>query len=130
MIKETITFTDYDGNERTEDFYFNLTEFEVVEMEMGTTGGMRKMLENIVKAQDSKRIIETFKDIVARAYGVKSADGRQFVKNQQVLEAFTQTEAYSKLCMKLAFNHEAAAVFINGIIPQNLNESTAIASAT
>ena len=118
MLKKTITYTDYDGNERTEDYYFNLKKSEVMEMEMGTTGGMRKMLEKIVAEQDSKRIIETFKDIILRAYGEKSPDGKRFIKSQELADAFSQTEAYSELFMELATNAEAAAVFINGIIPQ------------
>ena len=118
MLKKTITYTDYDGNERTEDFYFNLKKSEVMEMEMGTTGGMRKMLEKIVADQDSKRIIETFKDIILRAYGEKTADGKRFIKSQELADAFSQTEAYSELFMELATDADAAAVFINGIIPQ------------
>lgn len=118
MLKKTITYTDYDGNERTEDFYFNLKKSEVMEMEMGTTGGMRKMLEKIVAEQDSKRIIETFKDIILRAYGEKTADGKRFMKSQELADAFSQTEAYSELFMELATDADAAAVFINGIIPQ------------
>ena len=118
MLKKTITYTDYDGNERTEDFYFNLKKSEVMEMEMGTTGGMRKMLEKIVAEQDSKRIIETFKDIILRAYGEKTADGKRFMKSQELADAFSQTEAYSELFMELATDAAAAAVFINGIIPQ------------
>jgi hypothetical protein len=129
MLKKTIKYTDYDGNERAEDFYFNLTKAEVMEMEMGTTGGMRKMLEKIVGEQDSKRIVETFKDIIMRAYGEKSPDGKRFMKSKEAADAFTQTEAYSELFMELATDAEAAAVFINGIIPQSITEKAAGASA-
>ena len=83
MLKKTIEYIDYEGNERKEDFYFNLTKAEVMEMEMGTTGGMKKMLEKIVAEQDSKRIIETFKDIIMRSYGEKSPDGKRFEKQKQ-----------------------------------------------
>ena len=120
MLKKTIKYTDYDGNERNEDFYFNLTKAEVMEMEMGTTGGMQKMLEKIVAEQDSKRIIETFKDIIIRSYGVKTPDGKRFMKSKELADAFTQTEAYSELFMELATNADAAAAFVNGIVPQNL----------
>lgn len=130
MLKKTITYTDYDGTERTEDFYFNLTKAEVMEMEMGTTGGMKKMLEKIVAEKDSKRIVETFKDIIVRSYGVKSPDGKRFIKTDEVVEAFTQTEAYSELFMELATNAQAAAAFINGIVPQGMVEKdTAPAAA-
>lgn len=120
MLKRTMTYTDYDGNQRTEDFYFNLTKAEVLEMELGTTGGMQKMLEKIVAEQDSRRIIEVFKDIITRAYGEKSADGKRFVKNAELTSAFTQTEAYSDLFMELATNAESASEFINGVVPKDL----------
>lgn len=119
MIKETITYTDYDGNERNEDFFFNLTKAEVVEMEASETGGLKKMLENIIKANDTKKIIAVFKDIIAKSYGVKSPDGRRLIKNQEVLDEFVQTEAYSELFMKLATNADAATKFINGIFPKD-----------
>ncbi len=128
MLKKTITYTDYDGNERTEDFYFNLNKAEVMEMEMGTTGGMTKMLERIVAEQDSRRIIEVFKEMIVRSYGVKSPDGKRFMKSPELADAFTQTEAYSNLFMELATNHEAAAAFINGIIPQTAEAAAAAAA--
>ena len=117
MLKKTMTYTDYDGIERTEDFYFNLTKAEVAEMEMTHTGGMEKMLRKIVAEKDSKRIVEIFKDLILRAYGEKSADGKRFVKNQELRDFFAQTEAYSDLFMELATDAEAAAAFVNGILP-------------
>lgn len=117
MLKKTITYTDYDGNERTEDFYFNLTKAEVAEMEMSYTGGMVKMLEKIVAEQDSKRIIEIFKDLILMSYGEKSPDGKRFVKSQEIRDSFSQTEAYSDLFMELATDAEAASAFVNGILP-------------
>lgn len=122
MFKKTMTYMDYDGNNRVEDFYFNMTRAEVLEMEMGTTGGMVKMLEKIVAEQDAKRIVEVFKTIVLKAYGEKSPDGRRFVKTTELTEAFAQTEAYSDLFMELATDAEAAAEFINGIVPQTQPE--------
>jgi hypothetical protein len=117
MLKKTITYVDYDGNERTEDFYFNLTKAEVAEMEMSTEGGMVKTLQKIVAEKDAKRIIESFKDLILRSYGEKSPDGKRFVKNQQVRDSFAQTEAYSVLFMELASNAESAATFVNSIVP-------------
>jgi len=117
MLKKTISYTDYDGNLRTEDFYFNLTKAEVTEMELSAEGGLSKMLEKIVASQDSKRIMEIFKDIILKAYGEKSPDGKRFIKNQELREGFAQTEAYSELFMELATNTDAASSFINGIVP-------------
>ena len=122
MLKRTINYTDFDGNERTEDFYFNLSKAEILEMEMGISGGMAEMLKRIVAAQDSKQIIDNFKRIILKAYGEKSPDGKRFVKSDELSEAFSQTEAYSDLFMELATNAQSAADFINGLVPKNLNK--------
>lgn len=119
MLKKTITYTDYEGNERTEDFYFNLTQAEILEMELSSTGGLEKMIQKIVAEQDGARITKIFKDIILKAYGEKSLDGRRFIKNDELTEAFTQTEAYSQLFVELATDSDAAADFINGIVPHD-----------
>lgn len=117
MLKKTITYTDYNGTTRKEDFYFNLTQAEVTELEVSVEGGLVEMINRIVAAQNGKVIIETFKDIILRAYGEKSPDGRRFIKNQEVRDAFAQTEAYSNLFMELATDAKAASEFVNGIVP-------------
>lgn len=117
MIKKTMTYTDYDGVQRTEDFYFNLTKAEVAEMQVSTVGGLDKMIKQIISEQDGKRIIELFKDLVLRSYGKKSPDGRRFIKNQELRDDFAQTEAYSDLFMELATDADAASAFVNGIVP-------------
>lgn len=124
MLKKTITYTDYDGNERKEDFYFNLTAAELAEMESEYTGGMMKVIERIIAAEDRKQIIAIFKDLILRAYGEKTLDGRRFVKNQELRDSFAQTEAYSVLFMEMGNNEEAAIAFINGIVPQQPNISS------
>ena len=126
MLKKTIKYTDYNGVEREEDFYFNLNKAELTEMELSHDGGLTGMIERIVKEQDSKEIIKVFKDLVLKAYGVKSDDGKRFIKNEEVRDSFAQTEAYSELFMELAMDADAATAFINGIIPENkrLNEPT------
>lgn len=118
MYKKTLTYTDYDGNERTEDFYFNFSKAEIAEMQLSEDGGLAAKIEKIVNAKDNKAIIAMFKDIVLKAYGVKSQDGRRFIKTTEVKEEFTQTEAYSEIFMELAFDADAAAEFINGITPK------------
>ena len=118
MLKKTITFEDYNGVKRTEDFYFNLSKAEVIEMEMSTTGGLAEMIQNIVKAEDSAAIIKIFKDLILKAYGEKSPDGRKFEKkNGKLAEEFAETEAFSQLFMELATDADAAAEFVNGIVP-------------
>lgn len=133
MLKKTITYSDYNGTERTEDFYFNLSKAEIMEMEMGTTGGLAEMIQRIVAAQDAPSIIKIFKDLVLKAYGEKSADGKRFIKSEELATAFSQTEAYSILFMELATDADAAAKFVNGIVPADVAKnasSSALASAT
>ena len=122
MLKKTITYTDYNGNERTEDFYFNLTKAEVIEMELGVTGGLAEMIKKVNEAQDMPSIVKIFKDLVLKAYGEKSTDGKRFVKSDEIATAFSQTEAYSNLFMELATDSNAAAEFVNGIMPANVSE--------
>ena len=117
MLKKTITYTDYDGVERTEDFYFNLTRAEVTEMEMSTEGGLSEKINRIVQAKDVPSIIKIFKDLIIRSYGVKSPDGRRFIKDEELTKEFTQTEAFSDLYMTLATDLDAATEFVNGIAP-------------
>lgn len=114
MIKEPITYTDYNGVERTEDFYFNISKAELIEMEMMTDGGMQQYLEEISKSKDNKRIMQAFKEIITKAYGVKSPDGRRFIKNAEVTDAFLQSEAYSELIVKLATDADYALKFVSG----------------
>ncbi len=118
MLKKTIKYTDYDNNERTEDFYFNLTKAELTEMEGSTNGGLKKMLEKIVQEQDVKKILDMFKDIIRKSYGEKSPDGKRFIKSPELVEAFVQTEAYSELFMEMLENPDVASAFMSGIIPQ------------
>lgn len=118
MLKKTITYTDYNGVERKEDFYFNLNQTELMEMEMSTTGGMADYIQSIVDAKDPKAIITIFKELILKAYGIKDPDGKRFIKGKEVSEAFAQTEAYNILFMELATNAEEASKFVNGILPQ------------
>ena len=117
MLKKTITYTDYNGVERKEDFYFNLTKAEIMEMEMSISGGLTEMINRIVAAQDAPAIIKIFKELVLKAYGVKSPDGKRFIKSDELATEFAQTEAYSQLFMELATDADAASAFVNGIVP-------------
>lgn len=125
MLKKTITYTDYNGVERTEDFFFNLTKAEIMEMEMGTEGGMADMISRIVSAQDTPSIIKIFKDILLKAYGEKSPDGKRFIKSKELSDGFSQTEAFSILFMELATDTDAASKFVNGIIPSDVAKAAA-----
>ena len=100
MLKKTITYEDYNGVTRTEDFYFNFTEAEIMELELGTTGGLAEMIKRLVDAQDAPAIIKIFKELVLKAYGQKSPDGKRFIKSEELATEFSQTEAYSQLFME------------------------------
>ena len=129
MLKKTFTYTDYNGVERTEDHYFNLSKAELMEMELSTTGGLAEMINKIVAAQDAPAIVKVFKELVLKAYGQKSADGRRFIKSQELADEFSQTEAYSQLFMELATDADAASAFVNGIVPPAENKSSIPAPA-
>ena len=121
MLKKTIKYTDYDGNEREEDFYFNLSKAEITEMELSKEGGMSEYIKKISATQNGPELIKLFKEIIIKSYGEKSLDGKRFIKNQELTEAFIQTEAYSELFVELASNADEAVKFINGIMPKNMN---------
>lgn len=126
MLKKTITYTDFNGTERTEDFYFNLTKAEIMEMELSIAGGLTEMINRIVAAQDGPSLVKMFKELVLKAHGEKSPDGKRFIKSAEISEAFSQTEAYSILFMELATDAEAAAKFVNGIVPADMQPGSSI----
>jgi len=121
MLKKTITYTDYDGVQRTENFYFNLNKAELMDMELTTPdGGLRNKLRAIMDKRDIPGIIKTIKEFIMAGFGEKSPDGRKFVKSKALSEAFMQTEAYAELYMELISDANATAAFINGMIPEEL----------
>ncbi len=118
MLPIKRTYIDFNGMEREETFYFNLTKAELAEWELGVTGGLSQMVEKISASKDVPALAQLFKDLLLKSYGVKSADGRRFIKNDQVRDEFVQTQAYSDLYMELAQDDKAAADFIAGVIPK------------
>jgi hypothetical protein len=118
MLKKTIKYTDFNGTERTEDFYFNLTQSEVTKMELSTKGGLVEKIQRIIAAQDGQEIMDLFQDIILKSYGIKSADGRTFQKSETISQEFMWTNAFDKLFVELSTNADAAAAFINAIVPQ------------
>lgn len=122
MITKTITYEDFNGETRTENFMFNLSKAELSEMETSVAGGLKDMLTKIIQTKDIPKLASFFKEIILKSYGEKSADGRRFIKSEKLTTEFTQTPAYSELYMELATNAEAASEFINGIIPKGLSD--------
>lgn len=120
MLKKTINYTDYNGVDRTETFYFNLSRGELIELELSVNGGFTEMLDKIIQSQDAPEIMKWFKKIIMMSYGVKSDDGKRFIKSDELSEAFVQTEAYSNLLMSFMEDASTAAEFVNGIMPTSI----------
>ena len=120
MLKKTMTYRDFDGNKRTEDFYFNLSKAEITEMETSVSGGMSTLLKQVVGAKDMRQVVQLFKQILLKSYGEKSPDGRRFVKSEELSKAFSETGAYDELFMELATDVTAATAFVTALIPQDL----------
>ena len=121
MLTRKITYTDYNGVERTETFRFNLTQSEIVEMQMETEGGLDKLLQKIIDAKAETKLIGLFKNLVLKAYGEISDDGKRFVKSAEISEAFSQTEAYNQIFMELITDTGKATKFVNEILPTPKN---------
>ena len=124
MLKKTITFVDYNDKEQTKDFYFNLTKAEIMKMEMSTEGGLAEKIQKITEAKDVPAIISVFEEVIQKSYGVKTPEGG-FVKRPADLEEFMASPAYSELFMELATDADAAAAFINGVVPKDMNGAVA-----
>ena len=125
MYKKTETYVDYNDVERTEDFYFNLSKAEMTEMELTTVGTLSEWIQKVIDTQDLPKLIKFFKEIVLKAYGEKSPDGKRFIKNDELRDAFEQSAAYSQIFMELATDATAAAEFVNGIMPADLRQAVA-----
>ena len=130
MYKIREKYEDYDGNERVEEFYFNLTKAEITDMELTTEGGMSAMLNRIIAAKDTSKLIAVFKDLILRSYGQKSPDGRRFIKSDELTKEFTETPAYSQIYLRLATDDKAATEFVNNVIPKDLQNEVKAAQGT
>lgn len=116
MLKKTITYVDYEGVERKEDFYFNLSRAELLDLDLNQDGGMKAYLQEIIDAKDKVKIWNVFTKLVKLSYGIKTDDGKRFKKNPELTDAFVQSEAFSELMVELTSNENAAAAFANGIL--------------
>lgn len=119
MFKKTIKYTDYNGVERSEAFYFNLSPADLIDMEV-ESGGYKQMLQNIIESQDVVSLMKAFKDIIRRSYGVKSTDGKHFVKTDENFLEFQSTPAYSEMIMEFINDTDKAIEFVNGVMPTNV----------
>lgn len=126
MLRKTIKYTDYNGNEREEDYLFNLSKAECMEMELSTNGGMEQMIKQIIAEKDNEKIVNLFKKIILKAYGIKSPDGKYFRKSPEISSDFASTEAYSVLFMELSTDADAASKFINAVLPNTEDMANAL----
>ena len=122
MFRKVIKYTDYLGTQREEEFTFNFTKADIVELNWMTPGGLEALYNRIIQTQDSQMLAEQFKYLIQASYGVVSPDGRRFMKSDEILKNFTETEAYSILYIELATNSDSAAAFVNGIMPRDMVE--------
>lgn len=123
MLKKTIKYEDYDGNEREEVHYFNISAAELTELQLSEPGGLAQKLQDVVDAQDFSEILRIFKDLILLSYGKKSLDGKRFIKKEngvRLADEFAETEAYSTLFMEMASDENAAVEFIKGILPKEV----------
>ena len=122
MYKITETYTDYDDNQRTEDFYFNYSEAELTDLKFSVSGGLAGMIDKIIKTNDMPKLVELFRELIQKAYGEKSNDGRRFMKSPELTKEFTETVAYSQIYMRLATDSKAAQEFINKVVPKSMKD--------
>lgn len=117
MLTKTITYTDFNDNERTEDFYFHLSEREVMNLHTKYDGGLDGAMEAMVQANDIHEILTVLQEIILLSYGVKSADGKSFIKSDEVKQQFEYSAAFSELYLELLSDEQNAVDFIKNLLP-------------
>jgi hypothetical protein len=117
MLKKAIKFTDFNGNEQVEEAYFHLSKVDIIEMEAGKSGGLEAHIKRVVDTKDNAEIVSVFKEIILSSYGVKSEDGRRFIKEPQATKEFSQSAAFDELYVEIATDANKAAAFIKGVLP-------------
>lgn len=123
MLKKSVTYEDYNGNTVTETFYFNLTKPELIELDLGIEGGLGGFMQRLIETNDYNTLIQEFKKLILASYGIKSDDGRRFIKSDQLREEFTQTAAYAELYIQFATDDAAALEFMKGVLPKDMAEA-------
>lgn len=129
MFTKTVTYKDFDGNERTEVCRFNLSEPEIIEMGSSYPGGLEQMLKKIIEEKDQQKILAVFKELMLKSYGEKTPDGKRFIKSKELSEAFSQTGAYEQLYMRILRDTDFAIEFTNGIMPEIVRQAASQVNA-
>lgn len=117
MYKKNITYTDFNGDERTDAFYFNLSDAEILELQVSYGGDMSRIMTNMLEKRDAKGLLGIITDLIRTSYGEKSSDGKRFMKNQEVKDSFVTTDAYSKLVLELLNDEKEFEKFMTNVIP-------------
>lgn len=123
MYKKNITYTDFNGDERTDAFYFNLSDAEILELQVGYGGDMSRIMSNMLEKRDAKGLLGIITDLIRTSYGEKSSDGKRFMKNQEVKDSFVTTDAYSKLVLELLNDEKEFEKFMTNVIPAAKREA-------
>lgn len=123
MYQRTIEYEDYNGNNRKETFFFNLSKHQIQDLEWRTPGGIENYMKRVIETLDGQKMADFFKWLIKESYGVKDLEGRRFMQSEEIFKAFEETPAYDILYMDLATNDKAAAEFINGIFPKEAVEA-------
>ncbi len=123
MHKRIIKYEDFNGEQREEHFYFNLSKSEVTKMELSTEGGLKEKVESLVRSRNGEEIMKILEGIILGSYGVKSPDGRNFMKSQQISDDFKSTPAYDILFFELVTDAEKSAAFIQAILPKDMTSN-------
>lgn len=123
MLKKTITYTDYNGKEQTEDCYFHLNRVELMDIALDLPDDIvdssadGEVRAHLIDKLGNKGMFEFIKTVVTKSYGVKSTDGRRFIKSAELSDEFTQTPMFDKIMTEFATDDKAAANFIKAVIP-------------
>lgn len=120
MLKKRITYTNFEDEEVTETFYFNLTKADLMEMEVSKRGGLNGYIERIQETNDAGLVFEELKSLMSRSVGRLAPDGRGFSRSQQIRDEFMNSEAFSNFILEMLTDPQLAAEFIQGLIPKNI----------
>lgn len=131
MVGKKITYTDFTGNEITEVFYFNLTQAELAEMNLSIDGGFDQLSNRFKQKPDASQMVDIFKALIHKAVCEKTADGKRYVKSEDIANAFIMSDAYSQLFIEMIMSDNSDNVidFLSKVITRKPGEGNAINTA-
>ena len=123
MLKKTFEYVDFNEVKQKEDFYFHLSKSELLTMEVSVKDGLGDMLKQIVKSEDGGEMTRILREIILKSVGIKSEDGKRFIKNDKIADDFAASPAFDQLFFEVATDADKAAAFIKGAVPPEFAES-------